>query len=217
MTIKEFFSFRANRAFWINIIAMIVVVCLLIYGVLSGLDAYTQHGHSVKVPDLKNMSVQEAVSLLAKQELACAVVDSDYVKTVLPGKILDQNPQGGQHVKRGRTVYLTINSLSIPLRVVPDVADNSSLRQAQAKLMAVGFKLTEEEYVAGEREWVYGVKYNGRILQNGEQVPTGATLTLMVGNGSKEMQPDSLSVGEEDIEVDIPATSNEAVVDDSWF
>lgn len=216
MTIKGFFSFRTNRAFWLNIIAMIVIVCLLIYGVLWGLDAYTQHGHSVKVPDLKNMSEKEAASLLARQELTCSVVDSDYVKTVLPGKILDQNPQEGQHVKRGRTVYLTINSLSIPLRTVPDVADNSSLRQAQAKLMAVGFKLTEEEPVTGEKEWVYGVKYNGRILQNGEQIPVGATLTLMVGNGLKEMQLDSLSVGEEHIS-DMPEASDDAVVDDSWF
>ncbi len=217
MTIKEFFSFRANRAFWLNIIGMVAVICLLIYGVLWGLDAYTQHGQSVEVPDLKNRSVQEAASLLAKQDLACAVVDSDYVKTALPGKILDQNPQSGQHVKRGRTVYLTINSLSIPLRAVPDVADNSSLRQAQAKLMAVGFKLTEEEAVAGEKEWVYGVKYNGRVLQNGEQVPMGATLTLMVGNGSKEMFSDSLSVGEGDIETDVPVAGEDAAVDDSWF
>ena len=216
MTIKSFFSFRENKFFWLNIIGMIVVICLLIYGILLGLDKYTQHGISVEVPDLKNMSVAEAGSLLKNSGLSYAVVDSDYVKTISPGKILDQNPGRGLRVKKGRIVYLTINSLSIPLHTVPDVADNSSLRQAQAKLTAAGFKLTDEEYVAGEKEWVYGVKYNGRTLNVGEKVPVGATLTLLVGNGSKEMLNDSLS--EEELEdVFVPTTSEDAVVDDSWF
>lgn len=30
MTIKEFFSFKANRFFWINIIAMVVVAVLIV-------------------------------------------------------------------------------------------------------------------------------------------------------------------------------------------
>ena len=42
--------------------------------------------------------------------------------------------------------------LSTPLCVVPDVADNSSVRQAQAKLMAAGFKLTENRMVSGEKD-----------------------------------------------------------------
>lgn len=218
MSIKNFFSFRENRFFWLNIIGMIVFIFLLIYGVLWGLDNYTQHGYSVKVPNLKDKSVAEASDLLKSKELEYAVVDSDYVKTIAPGRILDQNPAQGQRVKKGRVVYLTINSLSIPLMTVPDVADNSSLRQAQAKLTASGFKLAEEEYITGEKEWVYGVKYNGRILELGEKVPIGAVLTLLVGNGAKDMGADSISVDTiGNIDIPIPAASEDAVVDDSWF
>ena len=65
------------------------------------------------------------------------------------GIVLDVNPGIGQKVKEGRTIYLTINTLSIPLRAVPDVADNSSLRQAQAKVLAAGFKLTEIQLMNG--------------------------------------------------------------------
>lgn len=215
MSIKSFFSFRENRFFWLNIMGMIVAICLLIYGVLWGLDNYTQHGYSVEVPDLKNKLVAEASELLRNEGLEYAVVDSDYVKTLKPGCILDQNPAKGQRVKKGRVVYLTINSLSIPLMTVPDVADNSSLRQAQAKLTAAGFKLAEEEYIIGEKEWVYGVKYNGHLLELGEKVPMGAVLTLLVGNGS-HLETDSISV--EGVEsAEIPVSSEEAVMDDSWF
>ncbi len=37
----------------------------------------------------------------------------------------------------------------MPLSVIPDVADNSSLRQAQAKLLSAGFKLNEVQLVNG--------------------------------------------------------------------
>ena len=40
------------------------------------------------------------------------------------------------------------------------------MRQAQARLLAAGFKLSENEHIAGEKDWVYGVKYKGRTLTN---------------------------------------------------
>ena len=111
--------------------------------------------------------------------LVCIVSDSSYVKTLPAGCILEYNPAAGQKVKEGRTIYLTINTIEVPLHIVPDVADNSSLRQAEARILASGFKLAEIQYIPGEKDWVYGVKYKGRQLSIGEKVPTGAVLTLM--------------------------------------
>lgn len=210
MTFKEFFSFKNNRFFWINIILMVVVCCVSLWGVLKWLDDYTQHGESVTVPKVSGMFVDEAVSIFNKEGLVCAVVDSSYRKGVAPGSILDQSPVAGMKVKAGRTVYLTINSLSVPLQAVPDVADNSSARQAEAKLLAAGFKLTDNELIAGEKDWVYGVKYNGRRLGFGGKVPTGAKLTLLVGSGEREAVSDSLGA-------DTSSSGEDAVVDDSWF
>lgn len=132
------------------------------------------------------------------------------------GIVLDVNPGIGQKVKEGRTIYLTINTLSIPLRTVPDVADNSSLRQAQAKVLAAGFKLTEIQLMNGEKDWVYGIKYQGRSLNAGDKVPLGAALTLMVGNGENEpLESDSM----ENVEgADEPVSSESpSSQDDSWF
>lgn len=213
MTIKEFFSFKANRFFWVNIIAMVVVAVLIVFGALKGLDIYTRHGQAVVVPDVKGMSVSEAEKMFRDQGLTYVVSDSNYVKNKPSGIILDLNPSVGQKVKEGRTIYLTINTLSTPLCIVPDVADNSSVRQAQAKLMAAGFKLTENRMVSGEKDWVYGVIYQGHQLQIGDKAPIGATLTLMVGDGVQSAGADSVDM----VEDAAISADDSGTEDDSWF
>ncbi len=217
MTIKEFFSFRQNKYFWINIVAMIVVVALLLFGTLKGIDIYTHHGEAVVVPDVKGMTVGEAGKVFGNRGLVCIVSDSTYVKDKPAGCILDYNPAAGQKVKEGRIIYLTINAVNIPLQEVPDVADNSSLRQAEARILASGFKLNDIRYIAGEKDWVYGVEYRERMLAMGEKVPMGATLTLVVGNGEKEvLEGDSLAV-DEGAEIQETVGSGESAADESWF
>lgn len=212
MTIKEFFSFKTNKYFWVNILVMIVAVVLIVFGVMKWLDVYTRHGEAVVVPDVKGMTVGEAEMLLRNHGLVCVVSDSNYVKNKLAGSILELNPSAGQKVKEGRTIYLTINTLDVPLRLVPDVADNSSVRQAQAKILAAGFKLSENELISGEKDWVYGVKYKGRQLNMGDKVPVGATLTLLVGDGETQVQDsDSLEIVED------AAGTTDVSTDDSWF
>ena len=217
MTIKEFFSFRQNKYFWVNILAMIAAVSATLFVVLKGVDVYTRHGQAVVVPDVKGMGTAEAEKIFRNHGLNCVVSDSGYVKTMPAGCILEYTPSAGQKVKEGRTVYLTVNALNTPLLTVPDVADNSSVRQAEARLLAVGFKLDEIEYVAGEKDWVYGVKYKGRQLELREQVPVGVPLTLMVGNGEAlPQETDSLwtdSVGG----AARPAAPGKSEADEPWF
>ena len=214
MTIKEFFSFKHNALLWGNLIAMGVVAVVLVFAVLKGLDLYTHHGEAVKVPDVKGLSVDEAEQLMQRAGLVAVVSDSNYVKTMPAGCVLDLVPVAGQSVKLGRTVYLTINTFSIPLKEVPDVADNSSLRQAEASLRAEEFKLDSVELVSGELDWVYGVKYQGRLLRPGEKVPVGATLQLMVGCGG-ELPSDSDSVTVQPVQTPIPTQQSER--EDDWF
>ncbi len=213
MTIKEFFSFRQNRFFWLNILAMVLVVIGVMFGVLRWLDAYTRHGEAVVVPDVKGMEVAEAEKAFRNQSLSCVVSDSTYVKTLPAGCILDYTPSAGQKVKKGRVIYLTINTLNVPLYPVPDVADNSSIRQAEARLLASGFKLAGIDTISGERDWVYGVKYEDRQLVAGEQIPVGSFVRLVVGDGKPlpELPADSLQEG--DVETE-PAAEH---IEDSWF
>ena len=173
MTIKEFFSFRANRFFWLNILAMPVVLIIGVFVTLRWLDAYTRHGEAVIVPDVKHKPVAEALRTLEAEGLQGLVTDSTYVKTLPPGCVLDYNPPVNQKVKKGRIIYLTVNTQNVPLMELPDVADNSSLREAEARLLAAGFKLMPNDTVPGEKDWVYGVKLAGRVLGQREKRPAG--------------------------------------------
>ena len=80
MTIKEFFSFKTNKYFWVNIVVMIVAVVLIVFGVMKWLDVYTRHGEAVVVPDVKGMTVEEASKMFRNHGLVCVVSDSNYVK-----------------------------------------------------------------------------------------------------------------------------------------
>ena len=109
--------------------------------------------------------------------------DSGYVPRMAAGTVLDQDVEAGAKVKAGREVQLTLNAASPPTIVMPDLADNSSLREAQSRLEALGFKLTPPEYINGEKEWVYGVKSNGKNVVAGTRVSVTSVLTIVVGNG----------------------------------
>lgn len=212
ITFKEFFSFRNNRFFWINILLMVIVLAAAPLLTLEWLDNYTRHGKAVVVPDVKGMNVEQAGRQLAGKTLKAVVVDSNFVKSMVPGSVLDQNPAGGFKVKEGRTIYLTINAQSAPRIAVPDVMDNSSLRQAEAKLRALGFKLTDPEWIPGEKDWVYALKYRGRDLTVGEKIPHEAVLTLCVGDGNEEMSDSTLVNGDS-----LQLNNDQPIVDESWF
>ena len=212
---KDFFSFRKNKLFWINIIGIIVVLIIITLGTLVWLDSYTRHGEAHIVPNVKNKNIVEAEMILNESKMKCVVVDSNYVKGVPEGMVLEQIPVAGAKVKEGRTIYLTITTTSVPLVQLPDIIDNSSIRQAEAKLKSMGFKLTEPELVPGEQDWIYGIKYRGRDLKSGDKVPNEAMLTLCVGDTHLR---DSLAMDSTYIDMNsIPQSDEEAKVDDSWF
>ncbi len=213
VTFKEFFSFKGNRFFWLNLIAMAVVLAGAVYGTLVGLDIYTHHGESFVVPDVKNKQWAQAAILLRDKHMQGVIIDSTYVKGLPSGIVIDQTPAGGARVKEGRTVYLTVNTSRVPLVKIPDIIDNSSMRQAAAKLKSMGFRLTEPELISGEQDWVYGIKYIGRELQVGDEVPREALLTLCVGDTHVR---DSLAMDSLSLQLDAPE-GEKAKVDDSWF
>lgn len=168
------------------------------------------------VPNVKGMQLDEAEMLLRNQNLDIVVIDSSYISEYPSGAIVEQNPNVGSRVKKDRLIYVTINSSNAPQRAIPDVIDNCSLREAQAKIGAAGFILGENEYIQGEKDWVYGIKYRGRQLASGEKVPIGATLILVVGDDKffmPETELDSLN----HIIDNNHKKEEEVVVDDSWF
>ena len=149
------------------------------------MDSYTEHGVAVKVPDITGMQEEDAISKLAQSQLRGVAYDYAYIKGVPVGEITAQRPAAHAKVKRGRKIYLTVSSGNQPMIAIPDIIDNCSLREAESRLRASGFKLAPHDTIAGDLDWVYGVRYNGHELQAQERVPEGAELTIVVGGGNK--------------------------------
>lgn len=209
MTFKEFFSFKSNKMFWLNIIGMIVFIAAGIFATTEWLDSYTMHGKSIPVPDLSRKSLDEAQDILNKNGLEFIVTDSSYMSGVPSKTVIQQTPAAGKKVKKGRTVYLTISSAKIPLQKLPDIIDNSSLREAEARLIAAGFKIGEIEYVDNQaKDWVLGLKYRGRELDRTESIPEGSVIVIVAGNGNEPLPEDSLK-NDDNI--------NDFEEDNSWF
>lgn len=166
----------------INLVAMLVVVVLIFVGVIWWLNSYTHHGEGIEVPDLYGMTHQEALHKLEAEGLLVIANDSSYVESLPAGAIVQQNPAPGMKVKSGRIIYVTINSLTMPCEKIPDLIDNCSYREAEARLKSLGFSLLSPRLIDGEKDWVYGIQYRGRNLMNGDAVPIGSELTLIIGN-----------------------------------
>ena len=186
MTLKEFSKKLFAPWFWGNITAMAVVVGIIIFGVWHGIAWYTHHGEEIEIPDIRNMSVEDASFALEHMGLVPIVADSGYNKKMRTGVILFQQPRPGMVVKSGREIYLTVNSTYSPTLTLPDIADNCDAREAEVKLVSMGFRLGPIEYVPGEKDWVLKVKCRGRIVYKGDKIPIEAPLVLVVGNTDPE-------------------------------
>ena len=186
MNTSEFFGKFKSGYLWGNLLAMLVVATLLVVGVKYALDIYTHHGESLTVPNVKNKKFKDAERILDDMGIFVSVGDTGYVKSLPPDVVLEQSIEPGSHVKSGRIIYLTVNALTTPTITLPDIIDNSSLREAMAKLSAMGFKLAMPEFIPGEKDWVYGVTVRGKNVVTGDRISIEDSVVIQVGNGLRD-------------------------------
>ena len=203
MKVKDLIKKIRQHYILSNIIGVVLVFLLLLTGFMFGLDVYTHHGEEIEIPDLKNKPLDVAEMELEQLDLKISVSDTGYVKKLAPGSILDQIPEAGTMAKAGHTIYVIINSSTSPNIKIPDIIDNSSLREAEAKLRALGFRIEPARLIEGEKDWVYGLEdLSGREINAGEKIPVGKVLRVVVGDGSSSNEDvvDSTMMIEDDME-----------------
>ena len=193
MSLPTVFNFLKSKFFWINVGVAILSVIVLTIIVLFSLKFFTKHGEQVAVPDVTGLYVEEADVLLRKQDLSYQVVDSVYVRDKLQGEILEQIPRAESNVKTGRTIYLTINSKSDKMIILPQI-QNVSYRQARATLEAIGFVVSNIEYKPSEfPDLVMGIRVGQTPVRAGDRLRAGASVVLIVGSqtqGETAVAPD---------------------------
>lgn len=182
-----FFRFLISRAFWLNLLFILLFIVILIKGVLLWLDAYTLHGESVEVPDLKGMHISKLSSVVNNNKIAIEITDSIYSTDVERGVVVDQNPAPGAEVKEGRVVFLTVNSLLPEMVEMPDLVGKSR-RIALPLLEIAGLPLKELIYRPDETctDCVLDQLYNGESIKPGAKIRKGEPVSLVLGRSSNE-------------------------------
>lgn len=103
---------------------------------------YTKHDSNlVKVINVDGMRVNKAIEMLESMGLEGVVTDTVYKDGVKKLAVINQNPAAGLEVKRGRKIYLVVNTDKVPMVMVPDLAEKTSLQQAQSILQRVHLRL----------------------------------------------------------------------------
>ena len=183
MDTKKILKKFLSPVVWGNLLAMGVIVTALIIGTMYFLSSYTRHGESIEVPDLRGMKLESALMKLEALELKGMVTDTGYVTTKEPYTLLDQSIAPGKHVKSGRTINLTINAKGARPVAIPDLSNNTSAREAQARLRTLGFTQIEFQFIDGEPDWLYSIKTRGMEVSAYQRIPVDAPLTLVIGRG----------------------------------
>lgn len=186
MTLSTFLKKIFSPILFGNCLGMMLVSALLVFGCFSLMQCYTNHGETVSVPDIRGRKLDEVQKKLEAIGLRCEVVDTGYIDTFVGDVVLEQNIRPGTRVKTGRIISLTVNAASARAITLPALAENSSRREAEAKLRALGFKYLRVEYTPGDKDWVYFLKVNGNVVAGGTRVSVVTPVTLVVGDGAVE-------------------------------
>ncbi len=175
---------------WIvkNLLMALVFVVLLFIAATVGLNLITRHGKTVQAPDFTNLTVQEAEALARDNHVHVKVVDSVFVRRLAGGVVYRQQPKAGAKVKKGRSIFLTINSV-VPRKVIMPNLFGYSVTEARSELKNRGLNLGRLNYVKDiATNTVLGQSIKGKEIPAGELVVSGSSIDLKVGVGSEDSQ-----------------------------
>lgn len=147
------------------------------------LHFFTRHGQGFPVPDFAGLSIYEVREIAKEKKLRIEVSDSVYILTRKPGSIIDQNPNPNIYVKPNRRVFVTINALNPLMVEMPDVV-GVTLRQAKSILDLQGLVIGTLSFTPDIAvNNVLEQRFDGKIIEQGEEIPKGSKINLLLGKG----------------------------------
>jgi len=177
------FRFITSKPFWVNLLAAIALIAILVFVFLKSLNFFTNHGKVLKVPSVKGMTFEEASQFLEEQGFSVSIQDSVYVDTARQLTVIRQFPDPETSVKIHRTVYLTITRAVPPIIEMPNLL-NMSYRSADDYLKSIGLKLGDTSYRPDfAKNAVIEQLVDGKEIKPGTKIPMGSVVSLVFGSG----------------------------------
>ncbi len=180
---KGLFQFIKSKTFFKHLVVYLASISLIFWLVFSWLNATTNHGEVVVVPDFSGTGLKELDNFVSGKSLRYLVIDSIYDVKAKKGVVVRQEPEAGAEVKEGRTIYLYVTSVLPPSIQMPKLVDRS-LRQAAAMITTFGLRLGKTKFVPDQcANCVLEQMVKGKKIVAGEIIPKGTIVDLIVGKG----------------------------------
>lgn len=177
------FKFITNRPLWVNILAAIILALLIMFIFLQLLGLITRHGEFLQVPAVVGKKTTDAVKLLEDKGFDVVIQDSIYVDTAQRGIVLKQLPDPNSTVKVNRTVFLTVNRVTLPMVEMPSL-EGKTLGNAMLILERSHLQLGDTTYKPDfMRGSVLEQSYKGMKIASGEKLPWGSRIDLVIAGG----------------------------------
>lgn len=177
------FSFITKRPFWVNALAALALLAIILFVILQLLGVITKHGEYLSVPSVLGKKTEDAVKFLESKGFDVNIQDSVYTDTARMGIVLKQSPDPNSTVKVNRTVYLTVNRLSLPQVDMPALEGktlNFALYILERSHLKLGDTTFKPDFMKGS---VLEQYYKGERIKSGDKLPWGSRIDLVVGKG----------------------------------
>jgi eukaryotic-like serine/threonine-protein kinase len=191
------FKFITHRPFWLNLLVAIALTFFIIFIVLRLLGGITKHGEYLVVPSVTDKTTTEAIAILEAKGFEVLIQDSVYIDSLKKGIVIKQLPEPNSTVKINRTVFLTVNRVTLPLVDMPSLQGktlNYALEILKRSHLVLGDTSFKADFMIGS---VLEQSYNGNVITSGSKVPWGSRIDLVIGSGLEEkrfMVPDLLGM-----------------------
>src|SRR4030095_12415340 len=177
------FQFITKRPLWMNLLAGLILVVVLLFLLSILLGPLTRHGKNKTVPNVVGRSFDEAKKILNNAGFDVEVQDSIYTDTTAKGSVLRQVPDGDATVKISGMVHLTINRHVPPVVEMPNLID-FSLRNAELQLKNMGLRVGDTSYVHDfAKNTVQEQRYKGSPITPGTKITQGSSIDLVLSDG----------------------------------
>jgi beta-lactam-binding protein with PASTA domain len=176
-----------KKPLWVNILSGIGAFLFLLILFFFSLGLITGNGKTEKVPSVLGLDVTTAEHNLTALGFEVVIQDSIYVDTLARTAVLRQTPDVDEVVKKGRTVYLTINRVLAPQIEMPNLV-GFSLQSAITYLKVLGLRVgTITLQPDRNKNVILDQLINGGRIAPGAKIASGTVVNLLVGDGTLSM------------------------------
>jgi beta-lactam-binding protein with PASTA domain len=186
-TFQKIKTFVWSRYFLRQFGFVLLFYLVIIGGTIFYLDAYTSHGQKIEVPNFVGKNINQVMTEIEELDLQYEIIEYVYDPKKPDGTIIFQDPEATAtslvHVKEGRIIRFKVTKSSetveMPYLVDKQESFATDILKSRGLRYVIRYESNNDYHGAVLRQL-----YKGREIKEGEKLPVGATITLVVAQNA---------------------------------